>query len=352
MNDVDVLELLGRHDPAAVEQPSLDPDSVEQMWQRLVAGIEDGARPSVRPPASREMKLVRSAVAAVIVLALVAAGVFVAARGSAPSGRHYVALEPLAYSGDANPVPAAPTLDRLAAVAAAAPSKGAGSWYYVETAAWSMFSGAGPADLPVGVPAVGERWIGPDGVERVVSHRDLPVPKSGLKAWFDAGMPLSGGKASDITARATVRFPAVLSSDPADIERQLLDAELGTNHSGGPPRQAELLTAVKDLRAERWITPREQSALLAMLARQPDLISLGTAVDRLGRPVDAIAFDSAYSGLPTRYVLLFDPGTGTLLGSEDILTKTAGKLSVPIPSVISYMIYVRDGHVDDDTSLP
>ena len=50
----------------------------------------------------------------------------------------------------------------------------------------------------------------------------------------------------------------------------------------------------------------------------------------------AIYTDSDYSGLMTRYVLVFDPATGTLNASEEWLTTTAGALKVRVPAVISY----------------
>ena len=56
-----------------------------------------------------------------------------------------------------------------------------------------------------------------------------------------------------------------------------------------------------------------------------------------------MSLTSAMSGLPTRYVLIFDQVTGQLLDDEEILTRTAGKLNVAIPAVISYTVYLRAG---------
>jgi hypothetical protein len=366
MNDItQVCELLSPHDPLIQRGTDLDDASIDAMWRGLQKDIEAGTESDVRAPSRHDPRLVRSAVASVVVAACVLTGLVVADGRHSPSAHHYLALQPLDYSRSVDPVPAASTLNRLAAAAAAQPLPDRTAWYYLETASWSTFTGSDASDLPAGMPGVLEQWTGPDGVQRIVDHVDLPAPAAGLKAWLDDGLPLTGGRTDTHTTPASPgQFPVELSNDPDVLEKQLLDAEVGqgdtgdtgdtghTGHTGGPPEAAELLTAARDLRAARAIDPTLEAALLRVLATRPELISLGTATDRLGRLVDAVALDSDYSGLPTRYVLLFDPASGQLLGSEDVLTKSAGKLAVPIPSVISYAIYVRDGFVRDNTSRP
>ena len=39
------------------------------------------------------------------------------------------------------------------------------------------------------------------------------------------------------------------------------------------------------------------------------------------------------------------PATGSVLGQEQLLTETAGKMNVPIPSVIEYRCYLSRGYV-------
>lgn len=351
MTDVaEARALLAAHDPLSQRDDQLDDLAIERMWQDLTRRVEGGAAPTVRGPVRRDPRTVRSAVASIVVLALVAAGVAIAAGGG-QSTRHYVALQPLDYSRALDPGRAAPVLDRLATAAQAQPQAGAGEWYYLESASWSTFAGSDPSDRPAGMPTVVEQWIGA-GEQRVVTHSDLPAPAAGLDAWLRAGLPLSGGRVETHTGGNEQQFPEQLSTDPTTLERQLLDAEVGSDSHGGLPAAEELLAAVKDLRAQRALTPALRAAVLRMLANQPSIVSLGTATDRLGRVVQAVALDSAASGLPTRHVLLLDESTGELLGAEDILTESAGKLGVPIPSVISYVIYVRDGQVRTDSSLP
>ena len=69
--------------------------------------------------------------------------------------------------------------------------------------------------------------------------------------------------------------------------------------------------------------------------------------DRAGRPALAVAVDSARHGLPTtRYTMLIDASTGAVLGFEQMLTESAGKLNVPIPSVIGYDLHQSADRTD------
>ena len=101
----------------------------------------------------------------------------------------------------------------------------------------------------------------------------------------------------------------------------------------------ELFTAISDLALEWHADPAAWSALLRVVAGARDVRLLGDVTDRAGRPGVAVATDSTFTGLPTRWVMVLDRSTGRLLAIEQWLTTTAGKLHVPIPSVIDYMLW-------------
>jgi hypothetical protein len=139
---------------------------------------------------------------------------------------------------------------------------------------------------------------------------------------------------------------ASLSTNPATLARQLA---VGHPTSNGV---AELFVAVTDLWREQAPAPVLQAAILRALADQPGLVNQGTVIDRAGQPGVAISVDSDYSGLPTRYTLIFDDSTGMLRDYEEMLTTTAGKLNVPVPSVISYTVWRGYGEVTNAGDLP
>ncbi|MFC8454595.1 CU044_5270 family protein, partial [Kitasatospora sp. NPDC057223] len=109
-----------------------------------------------------------------------------------------------------------------------------------------------------------------------------------------------------------------------------------TSGVDGPAGAAE---AVHDLVTERVLSPGQRAAVLRLLAALPGMAVSGEVVDRAGRPGVAFSADSAASGLPTRYTFIVDPVSGQLLGQEETLTESAGKLNVPVPSVIGYDAY-------------
>jgi hypothetical protein len=125
------------------------------------------------------------------------------------------------------------------------------------------------------------------------------------------------------------------------VRRQLA---VGHPSSLGP---AETFVAVSDLYNEQPVGPELRAAILRLLATLPGLRYDGTTVDRAGRNGFAISTESDLSGLPTEYLLVFDPATGQLLDSEQILNKSAGKLGVPIPSVIAYTVYLDSRRTND-----
>lgn len=132
-------------------------------------------------------------------------------------------------------------------------------------------------------------------------------------------------------------YPEGLSmpSDPA-----ALAAILQRSHPSATRSAAELLVAVADLYREQTPTPAVRSGVLAVLARQPDLISLGRVEDRRGRTGLGYAVDSAEANtLPTRVAVVIDEKTGALLSFERMLTSDAGALPVDIPAVLAYEVF-------------
>jgi hypothetical protein len=95
------------------------------------------------------------------------------------------------------------------------------------------------------------------------------------------------------------------------------------------------------------LSPIQRATLLSAIADLPGLRFDGQVTDRAGRVGQAFSAESSRSGLPTRYTFIVNPASGTIMGQEEMLTKTAGKLNVPVPSVISYIVYLKVQHTSD-----
>lgn len=221
------------------------------------------------------------------------------------------------------------TFERLAAAAANSSAPGQASSMTMRWQSWSLFTRVdGKTVHSVVEPQLHQTTRNSDGsgsTRTVIGSGspDQPLP---------AGHVLNEQQFGPGAFNAF--YPQELPTEPAAMLEQLkvghpID-DLGT---------AELFVAIQDLLMEQNPGPAERSAILQVLRGREDIVDLGPMTDRAGRTGTALAVDSDYGGLPTRYILVFDDKTGGVLASEDVLTTTPGKLNVPIPAVISYELW-------------
>lgn len=187
------------------------------------------------------------------------------------------------------------------------------------------------------IPEERDLWINADGSGRETTRYLPPVFDSAAQRqrWLDEGSPGAD------TSRHITHYSHFDSmwKQPAPTEPTAMKRWLAIGHpiSNGP---AETLVAINDLAGERVLDPRQQAAVLHVLADLPGLRYDGITTDRGNRRGLAFSVDSSYAGLPTRYTVVLDPGTGALLDYEETLTTRAGALDVRVPAVISYTAYL------------
>lgn len=113
---------------------------------------------------------------------------------------------------------------------------------------------------------------------------------------------------------------ADLPTDPeklaAWLEGAINDPESEDNGTGTTVRT---MTLVTDLLAEPLASPELRSALYQALGMIPGIEYFGEVTDAVGRQGIAVGMVSAYSGAPTRYMVIFNARTSQLLGTEEIL---------------------------------
>ena len=317
-SDVDrVRGLLKPFDPAPPhDHRRLDGDAQRRSLEAILAS--DPAPRAQRRGRTRRYAALAGATL-VLALALVAglAGVW---NGSRPfNGQAYAATPaPLRFNTSFVARPARSELRRLARVALAQQA-GHGRVRYVETLGWYLDTSIGRgATASKVVVTKRQQWLTARGGGTIVSRRldgspQLKVVRAtGLAAWNVAS----------------------LSSDPRTLGTQLAQ---GHPEAPGP---AELVTAIRDVELDGPLRPRVQAAVFRLLASTPGLAYRGYVVDRLGRHGVAVSVDSAMSGLPTRYVLVFSPRTGALMEEDETLTTSAGDLRVRVPAVVAYTSFV------------
>lgn len=239
---------------------------------------------------------------------------------------HQFAATPvmLTYHLGADQRPAAVLLEDLAlASEQQAPFK-SGPYRYMKIQTWSLYTSVAQGGTEsVLVPSTSEIWRGEDG--------------TGLSRTTSNGDVTSGPVPVDTTKYST---------DPKKLASQLAVGHPTANGA------AERITAIVDLSLSQAVEPKLQAALLRVLASEKGLVSQGTVTDRVGRQGVALGVDSNFGGLPARYTLIFDPHTGALLDYEEMLTTSAGELNVPIPSVISYNVWMERAVTGEVGVLP
>ncbi|WP_043264161.1 CU044_5270 family protein [Streptomyces sp. CT34] len=279
------------------------------------------------------------------VLALVGVLAFTLSdAGSSPAVAAPAALVPHA---DASPVPLAELARRAEARArTAGPSDGPRRGSHLQS--WYLGMRTGPdAAPPATVPEERiTRWHADgSGSELVVAtdprHPGRPVIHDDHGRWTTVG-------GAEVLHRTTYppgsgdrpRGPAARTkppTDPAALRAHLASLYGSGDTAGTASGTPQLLLALSSFRQEWTPGPRETAAIVRMLADAGGLRPAGAVTDRLGRRGQAYVHDGPDGGLnATRQMVILDPRTGQLLGTEITFTKDLPDFRITAGEVMSY----------------
>ena len=326
----DVESLFRGLDPA-VQAPPIA--TAERRERDRAAILSTGM--VLAPPPGRRGRLVTRRLA-LSAMGLTAAGVVGATVGvtvlvdrSAPEAVSASTPEPLAYQAPPPGASAVAELDRIADRTGRLPAeRGTGS-QHIKVSAWYLDVMAGRGEVhSLVVPRLTETWRAPDGTGTETIE---------VEAWKKLGRP--GGEKT-----VTTLPPAVGWDRPAPAEPAAMATFLSIGHpvENGP---AETIVAATDLVREQVLGPAQRAALLRVLATVPGLVYEGTTKDRAGRAGHAFSLRNAHGGLANVKTVIVDPATGRLLARETLLLE-AGALTVRVPAVVDYEIYVTSEFAD------
>ncbi|MEU7612999.1 CU044_5270 family protein [Micromonospora sp. NPDC049204] len=330
----EVRQLLGGLDPARDVLPADEQRQAADLARILAT---DRARSTGRRVLPRR-RFVLAAGAAVLVLA---AGIVTLEAVREPQPVWAVTPAMLTYGPAPTTERADVRLRRLAGVAAAQPTapRPAGTVEHLESANWFLNSStSGGRTTSAVVPQQWRSWRTDDDAGRMVKKELPPVfrAEADRKEWQRRGgrVDLSRETTDYAAGEFTPGWPGAVPTDVATL-RTWLDA-------GSPPPEApvQYLEDVAQLAGVRLLNPAQRATTLRLLADLPGITVTGTVTDRAGRAGEAFSITSSAHGLPAQYTVIIDPDSGVLLGYEEVLTTTAGRLNVTIPAVITYRSYL------------
>jgi hypothetical protein len=342
LTDIDELATL---DPAAVHDSTTTDAHRAALLHRILMSTPE-QKPARQRVSRRGVLLITGTLTAATAAVAVTAGLAVVSavhQGNPDGGPLRVTPALLRYTLPTDDPSAESVLNQLAARAArtASPARTGDSEHW-RTQSWALFTRIAN-DEPVTSAAVAqetETWLRPDGSTHIVTVNRPPVFRSDAdrERWQDDGSPGKDANRRVVELKAADAPRMWQTPPPTDVNELRRYLEIGHPTQSGPP---EVLVAVEDLHSDRVLEPAVRSAILRLLAQLRILRYDGTVIDRAGRAGQAFSLDSNYSGLPTRYTVIFSADTGELIADEQVLTTTAGKLNVAIPAVISYTLYLE-----------
>ena len=336
MTSTENLRALRRADPAAdLADASLDQRASDDLARiTLHAPTESRSQRGV----SRRTVLVGVAAATAGAIGLAVTDPF----GTTPPA--LAATPPLIDNVLGNGQPARTALLRLASAAekdTALPGDGAGP-HVIRTESWSLSTRIdGKQVRSAVVPEITElNWNADRSGHLTVRTGQPYFPSSNYRsAWKSDGSPGKAGKVIDEESWPPGKYTPMFPNLPLPTGEGQLLSILKKGHPIDDLGTGELLVAINDVYNESQPGAALRASLLRLLAARSDVIYLGKVTDRAGRPAECFAVDSTHTGLPERQFAMFSPTTGSLLATEEVLTKDPGQLGVPIPSVISYRLH-------------
>lgn len=306
---------------------------------------ETGAsRPAVREPRR---------VAALVAVACVLAAVLVVIRpwtGSEPAiAARTPAMLSLHDSGEGL-LSAAGTVatDELAVLADRAelqPAPASAPVQLIGRSSWLLSTDEGePGAIgkSVVVPTVSLQYYQADGTVRVIERRSHPLDRDGRLTESIGQWSKTPSRTDETFDGPEVgpRYADELSLKPRALERSMIDDEAACRKT----RAYCLFAGFTFLHYNYVIAPSLNAALWRTLAAEPGFRYLGKTTDRLGRHAVVLSADGTD---PSRkVVLLADPETGALLGSEEVLVRDSRELGLEAPAVVEFTALEESSRVE------
>ena len=182
----------------------------------------------------------------------------------------------------------------------------------------------------------------PDGRFRTRAHLGEPLTADGR------GVPQGGrldrgttffDEENEPAGSRDAQFFVDMPNTVDGVRDALLDDIECLDRRRGQERSWCLTDQLREPSQTYVIPPDVMASIWRMLAQEEGIRSLGTVKDRTGR--DAVALSFIWDGAPEyRAILLADPKTGQVVGSERILIKPSSSSPVKPPAIQEFFAVV------------
>jgi hypothetical protein len=163
-------------------------------------------------------------------------------------------------------------------------------------------------------------------------------------AWEAAGRPnfLSGDTDEIVERTLPPDAEAGVSTLPTDPDSllEVLNRRASQIDNAAPP-QVRTLLLIGELLQDPAATPDLRAALYRAAEGIPEIQYFGETEDELERPGMAIGMESSYSGGPTRYELIIDPGTSEVLATAAIALEAAQFVDASPPYMLETTLFLE-----------
>lgn len=346
-----LMESSGVSDYLEEDLEGVEFESAESLIARLKSAEAAGTTPP-RPTVESRRPRVRTllvgtaaAMVAGIVIAIQPWDTEVARAGTPPIlDFEFAEARRIADAPGLDPAGTFEQLARAAERASTGPSGSAVQHVVIE--GWAIDTDFDPDPNSTITPTMSENWLYPDGRFRTRAYRGEPLKADGR------GIPL-GGRLDRTTAfideeiegpgSRNSRFFTDMPNTVDGVRDSLLEDIKCLERQRGQERTLCLTDQIRNL-AHAYVIPADVMARIwRMLAKEEGIRSLGAVKDRTGR--DSVALSFIWEGAPEyRLVLLADPDTGQVVGSERILIKPSPSSPVDPPAIQEFTAIVESGN--------
>jgi hypothetical protein len=212
------------------------------------------------------------------------------------------------------------------------------TWLRADGANWSRMTA--PAEPTFFSEAERERWRREPGATPA-AHELQRYPDSKVGGSYDAWIRRLPGDDDD-------RLLELLWEE----SRSTFEARRKDNPAARPG--FDIFSGISNLVGHPALRPDQRAALYRVASRVPGVQSLGKVRDPLGRPGLAVGFDHDQPGWNIRMEIVFDPATGELLATKEVLTAPRPGTDAKPGTVVDYDAVECAGVVDapGDTTCP